>query len=181
MKIEQYIPNVETLQLRSGREWEIECKKLFDEYYSVLIGVVKRLEMVNDYADEIADDTLLKVIWGIGLYDPKKSAFSSWVFTILWNVVRDYYRILRNRVVMYTEAVSEEVIDELELVYTTNNIDAITTVNSNDDYALLRRVYLDQVSRKEIADELGITRFALRKRLSRDMNKLRTELEITVK
>lgn len=59
-----------------------------------LLGYTRKLACNEDLAQDVAQDTMVKIITGIQAFQPERgsSGFMSWVFTIATNVYRDRLR-----------------------------------------------------------------------------------------
>ncbi len=68
-------------------------RQLMNDYRNKLFGYLWRFSDSQDIAEELFQETLIKVWKGIKKYDDRKK-FSSWLFTIAHNVAMDN---LRNR------------------------------------------------------------------------------------
>lgn len=68
-------------------------RKLMKLYQSKLYGYLLRFSNCKDDADEMLQETLIKVWKGIKKYN-EESKFSSWLFTIAHNVAMDKIRTL---------------------------------------------------------------------------------------
>src|ERR1700722_17645269 len=59
--------------------------ELFGHYAPRLKAYMLRLGAANDFAEEMAQETMLTVWRKAGLFDPARAAPAAWIFTILRN------------------------------------------------------------------------------------------------
>ncbi len=70
-------------------------EKLIKNYERKLFGYILKMVKIREEAEDLFQETAIKIWRGIENYDEKKR-FSSWLFTIAHNGIIDYYR--KNRI-----------------------------------------------------------------------------------
>jgi RNA polymerase sigma-70 factor, ECF subfamily len=133
---------------------------LIRHYYGYVKSISLRYSSNDQDAEEILNDSFLKVFLNLDKYDDKK-AFKSWLRTIVVNTAIDYFRRNRQQPVLtaYEEIEKQQQIDF--------NEDIISAISAEEILALVRQlspVYrmvfsmyvIDGYPHKEIAEKLGI-------------------------
>lgn len=131
----------------------------------------------SSIAEDLTEETFLKVWQNLKKYKKGKNPFSSWVFRIAHNLVVDYYR--KNR---YTEEINDTLADPQE----GNNPFRITEIKINQIRLrkVIRRLpenyqqviilkYINELDNREIAATIGKTEGAVRTIQFRALEKLR--------
>lgn len=85
-----------------------QYKVLVDRYSPVVFHVVRRFEKDEDEVEELAQQIFVKAYEKLELFD-KKSAFSSWLYSLAMNHCRDYAKNIRRRNKRISELDSEYV------------------------------------------------------------------------
>ena len=67
-------------------------EEIYKAYHNPLLNWLKFKIKNQSDAEELVNDTLIKVMKNIGSYDPSISGFETWVMSINNNVLTDYYR-----------------------------------------------------------------------------------------
>lgn len=132
-------------------------RALIQQYYGYVKSICLRYTSDDQDADEILNDSFLKVLSHINLYDSAQP-FKSWVRKITVNTAIDHYRKMLREV-------EKDSIDNLQIAETDVNI--IERISAEEILAMVRRLspayrmvfsmfVLDGYSHKEIAEMLGI-------------------------
>ena len=155
----------------------------FARYFDRAFGYVCRLVRNPDEAEDLTQVAFLKIHRAVHTLDPSRDP-TSWVFAVVANTVRDYWRSRR-----YKQSQAEKPIDNAVLA---DNLTAEDDQFARDlarvlDGALaglsekLRAVVLlrdyEDLSYTEVAEVLGIAETAARKRHSRALHELRRAIE----
>lgn len=78
---------VTTMQTKSQ-----EFEQIFRDYFSRIYNYIY-LRVKDCYlADDLTADVFVKAYQGFDRYDPQKSSLSTWLYTIAYNTLVDYYR-----------------------------------------------------------------------------------------
>jgi RNA polymerase sigma-70 factor (ECF subfamily) len=129
-------------------------------YYGYVKSISLRYSSDDQDAEEIINDSFLKVFNNLDKYN-EKQAFKSWLRAIVVNTAIDYFRKNKQRPVFseYEEAEKQHISDL--------NEDIISSISAEEILALVRQlspVYrmvfsmyvIDGYAHKEIAEKLGI-------------------------
>ena len=128
-------------------------------------------------AQELTQDTWLKVVDKFESYDPNKSSFSTWLFAIAHNTHVDQIRRIRSRAVvgadletlplpvfpMDDEELDEEIIAKLD--------ECLNALADHEREYIHSHYYLGH-SLKEIAAQIGCTDSAMRGKVDRIRDKI---------
>lgn len=132
-------------------------RALIKLYFAYVKSIALRYSSDDQLAEEILNESFLKVFTNIARYD-EKQAFKAWLRTIVVNTSIDYYR----------KSKQAPDLENLENVNTADiNEDAISRISAEEILELVRRLspayrmvfslfVIDGYSHKEIAEKLGI-------------------------
>ena len=135
-----------------------------------LFAFVRRRVGDRETANEILQEVSLRALAGEGPRDP--DSFLSWSCGIARHVIGMEWR--RRRRVRAEQPLEDPIIDQIRdpVASPDQRFDARASLeraigDDSESVALLFRRYLDNVTGKELADEMGLTPAALRMRLMR--------------
>lgn len=149
--------------------------KLLAHRHQLLAFIGKQLVNANDVEDVFQKTSL--VLWKkMDQYDPEQS-FLSWAFGVAFNEVRNHLRTKsRDRLQFSPELIqllAQEAQGEDQLSLARNEaLKRCLGQLSENNETLVRQCYLDRTSITHVADEVGINRGALYKKLARIKEKL---------
>lgn len=66
--------------------------KLYEMYLPRIFAYVTRRICDRDEAEDIVSNIFLRVVENIGNFNPEKSSFKTWIYTITTNMMIDYFR-----------------------------------------------------------------------------------------
>jgi len=66
--------------------------ELFRSHYAMLRGYLIKISLRPDLADDLAQDTMIRAMQKIHLYEPGKSSWSTWLITIASRLYLDHLR-----------------------------------------------------------------------------------------
>lgn len=155
----------------------------FERYFNRAYGYVCRLVRDPDEAQDITQVAFMKIHRAVHTLDPNRDP-TSWIFAVVSNTVRDYWRSKRYKQSRLDRPIEKTVIAD--------NLTAEDDQNARDAARILSRA-LEELSEKlravvvlrdyedlsyaEIAQVLGIAEAAARKRHSRALTELREAVE----
>jgi RNA polymerase sigma-70 factor (ECF subfamily) len=152
---------------------------LYDQYSHVLMGIIIRIVRNKGVAEEILQQTMLKVWGSIDQYDENKSTLFTWMSTIARNSAID-----KRRLVSFQNNEKTEDIDNL--VYTSKtvsssssgiDVDRLTGKLESKYKDVLDHVYLMGYTQAEAAEALDIPLGTVKTRLRQAIVILREELK----
>ena len=158
----------------------MDFERLFDEHYDKVYVYISR--RVNNPAD--AEDLTADVFYKAFAYpyDPKLAKFSTYIYTIAGNVIKNHYRYTSVRGIQPEpdENLSDDT-DITEDLITREEYDyllkVLKTIPGKQYDVIYRRYFLEQ-SFREIGEALGITEVYARKLHERSLDTMRKKYQI---
>jgi RNA polymerase sigma-70 factor, ECF subfamily len=149
-------------------------QQLYNQFADMVMHVCYRYAAHVQEAEDMVQNTFIRVFQNLCHYDPAKGAFSTWIYTI---AIREAISVKRKQP---RWNLSESTFSQIESNYQTDIFDKLTVEELRQTIAKLpesHRVvlmlhYFEGYSHEEIADLLNIEISSSRSRLSR----ARTEL-----
>lgn len=152
-------------------------KKLYEDYYSSMMGVCLRYSNNGDDALDILHEGFIKVFKNIGKFRPGTS-LSAWIRRIMVNTAIDFYRKnIRRRTEDLDQAyqVSSSDVDVVSQYTEKEILIAVQTLTPG--YRTVFNLYIiEGYSHREIAEKLGITESTSRSNLVKARSKLQVIL-----
>lgn len=152
---------------------------------------VHSLDHPDQFADELVQETLLKVWTRAATFDPKLASPSTWIFTIARNMRIDLLRKLARHVVNTVSLHGEDEDGELDMediwfVDETSDVfnhlaqqrsrrqiqESLLTLPEEQAF-ILRKVYMEDKSHAEVAQELDLPLGTVKSRVRLALNKLK--------
>ncbi len=169
-----------------GRDQDREAfRQLFEhfgpqiKYYALSNGMVSQ-------AEELVQEVMISVWRRACLYDWRKAAASTWIFTIARNQRIDMLRKgqrLRAETQLETEDLwqipgdnEEEPVTSLHRIMTERRVRESLSHLPEEQVTVLAKVYMEHKSHQMVADELGIPLGTVKSRVRLALNKLKVIL-----
>ena len=156
---------------------EIAFSEIFDFIAPKINAYYLKNNFTIEQAEELTQEVLSTIWLKAKLFDPEKSKFITWSFTIARNKKIDFYR--KNK----KNDVNEEDIrdflyennksDDYELESTINNI---TQELDENQKKLIKMSFFEQKSHKNIAAELEIPLGTVKSRIRASLNKMQKHI-----
>jgi len=154
---------------------------LYDAYSGALNGVILRVVRNNDLAQEVLQDTFVKIWRSAGAYDPAKGRPFTWMMNIARNTAID---MVRSAAVRHSGSVRS--LDDV--VYRTGHDDVREQMDDAgvkdvvmdlkpEHRELIELAYYQGFSQQEIADNTGIPLGTVKSRTRAALLELRTQLK----
>lgn len=67
-------------------------EKMYEDYFPKIYNYVFYRLLHKEQTEDVVSDIFFKVVENLHRYDPCKSSFNTWIFTIARNTLTDYYR-----------------------------------------------------------------------------------------
>lgn len=161
---------------------------LFNHFAPRLKSFGLKLLKQEHLALEMVQDTMLNVWLKAHLFNPDKGAASTWIYTIARNV---RYDILRKASQKKEDNISDELwpiivesasndfieFTELENLLLQGELSSFFDKISQSQLEVIKRVYLQEKSQQEVADELNIPLGTVKSRIRLALTKLQTVME----
>jgi RNA polymerase sigma factor (sigma-70 family) len=173
-----FLPEKELIAaLQSGEI--IAIRAIYDMYSEALLDVISRIVPQPILAEDLLQETLIKIWYSSGNYDSKKGRLFTWMINIAKNSAIDLLRSKNHR----NSKKSVDIEDSLVSIDKNNrvslNIDTIairdTLSQLTPDYSLpLEMVYFKGYTHIETASKLHLPLGTLKTRIRVGLKKLRT-------
>ena len=156
---------------------EIAFSEIFDFIAPKINAYYIQNNLSIEQAEELTQEVLSTIWLKAGLFDPEKSKFITWSFTIARNKKIDFYRKNQKNVAneedirdfLYTE----NKIDDYEVESTIKNI---TKDLDENQKKLIKMSFFEQKSHKNIAAELEIPLGTVKSRIRASLNKMQKHI-----
>ena len=149
----------------------------FSQIFDFLAPKINSYFIKNSFSYQLSEELtqeVLSTIWTkASLYNPEKSKFTTWVFTIARNKKIDFYRKSKN------SSINED--DLRDFMYEKNEVndydiqDTVEKINKEFDInqrKLIKMNFFEQKSHKKIAEELEIPLGTVKSRIRASLNKM---------
>ena len=157
-------------------------EKAFSEIFDFIAPKINAYYLKNNLSIEQAEELtqeVLSTIWlKAKLFNPEKSKFITWSFTIARNKKIDFYR--KNKKIDVNEEDIRDFLyensksDDYELETTINNI---TQELDENQKKLIKMSFFEQKSHKNIAGELEIPLGTVKSRIRASLNKMQKHIQ----
>jgi RNA polymerase sigma-70 factor, ECF subfamily len=169
--------NIVSLLLRGEEEG---LRILYRNYSSAIYGIINRIVPSQDEADEILNDTFLKIYNNITSYDKDKSKLFTWMARIARNGAIDKVRSAGFTKSKNTISLDKE--DNSSKFFESSKVEdfgmqKIIAKMDSDLKLVLDYVYFQGYSHQDCADELGLPLGTVKTKVRRAILFLREELK----
>lgn len=153
---------------------------LYNNYSGALFGVINKIVQSDDDANDLLQDTFLKIWRNIDNYDPSKGSIFTWMMNIARNLSIDRVRSADFRDSSQNISMEDNVIFQVDNEYqTVQDIDAIGLQKVVDklrpEYKqLIDLVYYKGYTQAEVSEEFGIPLGTVKTRIKAAVSSLRT-------
>lgn len=161
-----------------------QADRFFEEIYRDFKDKVESYirARVNDHhvAEDLTSDVFFKCYKNIERYDPEKAAVSTWVFTIVNNTLKNYYRDRKGTASLddmegFEPSFEEDMDRAMRLDEIRQYLDEVLEDLEEIKRRILLMRYYDEMKTKDIADALGMTPGNVRVILTRTLKKLNVD------
>lgn len=152
---------------------------LYDNYSATLNGIIVRIVGSEKIAEEVLQQTFLKIWDKIDLYDASKATLFTWMARIARNSAIDVRKLSKYKNAQVTDSWEGKHNDLQKIVMDGSAIDVKTLLDKmNPKYrAVLDCVYLNGYSQNEASDLLDIPLGTIKTRVRMGINELRIILK----
>ncbi len=152
---------------------------LYKNYSASIFGIISRTVKEKEIAEEVLQQTMLKVWDKIDQFDDTKSSLFTWISVIARNTAIDKVRLKSYQNRNKTEDIEPHVYDYGHSENNSSKIDVQRlTLNLDPKYKIvLDKMYLEGYSQSDIAKELDIPLGTVKTRLRKAISILRNELK----
>ncbi len=153
--------------------------KAYDLYSGATLGIISRIIDNPPIAEEILQQTFLKVWNKIDSYDASKSSFFTWLSTIARNTAIDKKRLKSYENQNKTDSLDSSVYANATVSEDQSALDVekITKMLEPKYKIIIDKLYLEGYSQRDLAEELNIPVGTIKTRIRAAMNILRDKLK----
>ncbi len=157
---------------------EKEFEKYYEKYYSQVYGYILKKIINEQTAEDLTMDVFCVVWRKFDTFDESKASFQTWLYVIVNNKLKNYYRDKKENVEFDDAFMGEEdqIDDTLEAIQLQelreHLYNALDELNEMQRKIVIYR-YFNDMNASEIALELGIAPGNVRIMLKRAMDKIR--------
>lgn len=178
LRRKDYPSDIKNVIIRCSRGNIKAQEHLFKYYYPYVKSIALRYSSCYEDAEEITNDSFVKIFEKIGLQDSKKD-FKSWIRVITINTALDRYRKNRKHDL---EIASEIYVNEPPDFTLLDSLDAEDIIGLINSLPLVYRFtfnmyVIEGFSHAEIAQKLQVTESSSRSNLTRSKKLLRQMIE----
>tara|TARA_B100002052_G_C15729007_1_gene527769 strand:+ start:89 stop:622 length:534 start_codon:yes stop_codon:yes gene_type:complete len=147
------------LRVNNDRD-EIAFSNIFDFLAPKIKAYFMQNGLTVDYSEELTQEVMSNIWLKSDKYDPDKSSFTTWVYTIARNKKVDFFR--KNKTIQINEEDIREFlyennqIDKISEKEAKNQLDKINIELNKDQRKMIKMNFFENKSHKKIAEELEI-------------------------
>ena len=174
----------ECLALMAEKEDRAAFTRLFRHFAPLIKAfALSGSNMSATHADELVQETMLKVWQKAGAFNPEKAAASTWVYTIARNCRTDMFRRLQKFDTplaaddVIPEQESEEPFSQLQSRRSRDRVREMMKELPPDQAQILAKVYMEGKSHAEAAGELDLPLGTVKSRVRLALQKLQIQME----
>lgn len=155
---------------------------LYNNYSGALFGVISKIIQSDDDANDLLQDTFLKIWRNIDNYDPSKGSIFTWMMNIARNLSIDRVRSADFRDSSQNISMEQNIIYQVDSEHqTVMDVDSIGLRKVVDtlrpEYRqLIELVYYKGYTQAEVSEEYGIPLGTVKTRIKAAVGSLRTML-----
>lgn len=151
---------------------------IYDKYARALMGIIVRIVSSDKLAEEILQQTFMKIWKGIDSYDSDKSTLFTWMARIARNAAIDQKRLVKFKNDEITDSFDPSIHD-VSINVDHSSLDVETLIGNLDPKykMILEYVYLKGYSHKEVAELTGLPLGTIKTRLRKSISILRDSLK----
>ena len=153
-------------------------EKYYIEYYCQVYGYVLKKIGNNQIAEDLTMDVFYSVWDKFDSFDESKATFQTWLYVIVNNKLKNYYRD-RKEIVELDESITredkqaDEVIESIQLQYLRDHLYVALENLSELQRQIIIYKYFNEMNASEIAYHIGLSPGNVRIHLKRALDKIR--------
>ena len=150
---------------------------LYDNYGAALYGVTLRIVRSKELAEQVLQDTFVKIWRNSKQYDHSKGRLFTWMLNIARNTAIDATRTSYFKHYTVTDDITALHTVESAQGIQPDHIGVRQMVDSLDEKyrVLIEKIYFEGYTQQEIEEEMGIPLGTIKTRLRAAINQLRTQ------
>jgi RNA polymerase sigma-70 factor (ECF subfamily) len=168
-------------QLREREEFAYSY--LYDHYGSALYGIILRIVLRTEVAEDVLQEVFIKIYYNIDQYEPAKGKLYTWMLHIAYNLAIDTLRSKGFRQSKEIQPLDNDV--NVNAVYSYSvpeidhiGLDKVVSELSEDHRKIIDLAYFRGYTQEEIARELSIPLGTVKTRVRSALIHLRSLLNI---
>ena len=155
-------------------------EEIYREFKDKVESYIRARVSDHHVAEDLTSDVFFKCYKNIERYDPEKAAVSTWVFTIVNNTLKNYYRDRKSTASLddmegFEPSFEEDMDRAMRLDEVRQYLDEVLEELDETKRRILLMRYYDEMKTKDIADALGMTAGNVRVILTRTLKKLNVD------
>jgi RNA polymerase sigma factor (sigma-70 family) len=152
--------------------------EVYDKYSAALYGIVVKIVLNTDIAEDVVQETFCKAWLGREKYNATKGSFFTWLLNIARNLAIDILRSGSYKNSAVTQSADlfvgiEESVSDVPISEDSVDIDTHVATLPSEQQQIIQLVYFKGYTQQEIADEFSIPLGTVKSRLRLAMNTLR--------
>ena len=158
---------------------EQQFEAVYNEYYPRILRYINKKIGIFHEAEDLTQEIMAACYRNFEKYDPEKSSMGTWVYVIMNNRLKNYYRDKRVNVSLdddesILELASEEILEEAVLLEEQKRVlmEAIDSLSEREKEIVMNTYFLYKTS-AEVAEVMHMTAGNVRVVLNRSIKKLR--------
>lgn len=157
--------------LRAGHRKAFE--ELYDRFAPCFLGVLTRIVQHPDQAQDLLQDSFVKIWQNIHRYDPAKGRLFTWMLRIVRNSAFDHLQRAKSSH-EYIETIPLEQLGIVMPSYQTTGLTSwVRSILSIEQQHIIDLIYFRGYTRQEIADEFNLPVGTVKTRLRTALHRLR--------
>jgi RNA polymerase sigma factor (sigma-70 family) len=154
--------------------------QLYDQYSDALFGTILKIVGTRDQAEEVLQDTFVKIWRSAATYDPSKGRTFTWMLNIARNTAIDLVRTTQFRSAQQIQGIDKHVhrlgSDEERSRSENLGMDTVLSRLKPEHRELIDMAYYQGYSQQEIADRTGLALGTVKSRTRAALQQLREAL-----
>lgn len=144
---------------RVRKKDEVAISELFYTISPTIMGIARKYTYSDFEADDILQESFMKILKNIKQFDPKKGQFKSWIHRITINEALQYLRKYINERMLFQEEIHEALLVEEELTEDTSGVEIMPMLDRLPvgKRTIFMLYAIDGYKHQEIADKLNIS------------------------
>lgn len=148
---------------------------LYDNYADALFGVIKKIISDDDTAQDVLQESFVKIWRYSKKYDPSKAKLFTWLYRIAYNSAIDKVRSLKNKKEKEVQIDSSSVYKITSGALNEDVLDIKKHLSSLDEkyQIVINALFFEGMTQQEASDELDIPLGTIKSRLKIGLRELK--------